>query len=132
MFFLLRAMAMGIVASEDALKDANWIPKAPTDLARTGVAIGNAMVDLDYIAESHNLLTGTDKGNKVNPFFVPKILPNLCSGHVSIMHGLKGNRNYIVMFKVLLKPNPTGRGVLKCFPFSHSDTARLNHFHVFV
>ena len=68
-----RAMSMGIVASDDALKDANWNPKDKEQLGRTGVAIGNAMVDLDYIAESHNLLTSSTKGNKVSPYFVPKI-----------------------------------------------------------
>ena len=60
-----RAMSMGIVASVEALKDSNWIPKGDNLLARTGVAIGNAMVDLDYISESHDLLTGNTKGNKV-------------------------------------------------------------------
>ena len=85
-----RAMSLGIVASEEALVDANWNPKDSKLLERTGVAIGNAMVDLDYISESHNLLTNNEKGNKVSPFFVPKILPNLCSGHVSIRHGFRG------------------------------------------
>jgi 3-oxoacyl-[acyl-carrier-protein] synthase II len=85
-----RAMSMGIVASVEALKDSNWNAKDPNLLARTGVAIGNAMVDLDYISESHSLLTGSTKGNKVNPFFVPKILPNLCAGHVSILNGFQG------------------------------------------
>lgn len=85
-----RAMAMGIVASEEALKDADWFPNNVAELSRTGLAIGNAMVDLDYIAESHNLLNNTSKGNKVSPFFVPKILPNLCSGHISIRHGFQG------------------------------------------
>ena len=85
-----RAMSMGIVASEEALNEANWHPKDPEPLARTGVVIGNAMVDLDYIAESHNLLISSTKGNKVSPFFVPKILPNLCAGHVSIRHGFNG------------------------------------------
>ena len=85
-----RAMSMGIVASDDALQDAKWNPKDKEQLVRTGVVIGNAMVDLDYIAESHNLLTSSTKGNKVSPYFVPKILPNLCAGHVSIKHGFNG------------------------------------------
>ena len=85
-----RAMSMGIIASDDALKDAKWTPNDDKLLNRTGVAIGNAMVDLDYITDSHNLLTGNAKSNKVSPFFVPRILPNLCSGHVSIKHGFKG------------------------------------------
>ena len=85
-----RAMAMGIIASVEALNDSKWHPQDPKELERTGVVIGNAMVDLDYIAESHNLLTTSSKGNKVSPFFVPKILPNLCAGHVSIKHGFQG------------------------------------------
>ena len=81
---------MGIVASEEALADANWHPSDDISLSRTGVAIGNAMADLDYIAESHDLLMRSERGNKVSPFFVPKILPNLCSGHVAIRHGFQG------------------------------------------
>ena len=27
---------------------------------------------------------------RVSPFFVPRVLPNLCAGHVSIAHGLRG------------------------------------------
>ena len=46
------------------------------------------MVDLEYIGESYmSLMTG---GRKVSPYFVPRILPNLSAGHISIGHGLMG------------------------------------------
>jgi hypothetical protein len=35
----------------------DWKPKDMTSLMKTGVAVGNAMVDLDYIAMSHDLIT---------------------------------------------------------------------------
>jgi hypothetical protein len=34
----------------------DWLPKDFKSLSRTGVAVGNAMVDLDYIATCHQLI----------------------------------------------------------------------------
>ena len=46
------------------------------------------MVDLDYIGQSYMALE-TGK-RKISPYFIPRILPNLCPGHISITHGLMG------------------------------------------
>ncbi len=47
------------------------------------------MVDLDYVAECHKLVED-GQIRKLSPYFVPRILPNLPSGHVSIAFGLRG------------------------------------------
>lgn len=46
------------------------------------------MVDLDYIGKSYMALE-TGK-RKISPYFIPRILPNLCPGYISIAHGLMG------------------------------------------
>ena len=47
------------------------------------------MVDLDYIASSHNFVTA-GKGKKISPYFVPRILCNMAAGHIAIRYGLRG------------------------------------------
>lgn len=88
----LRAMApatcLALVATSEALEDANWIPQADIDKEFTGVAIGMGMIDLQDVCATNDALK---KGyNKVSPFFVPRILPNMAAGHISIKYGFRG------------------------------------------
>lgn len=56
---------------------------------RSGVSIGTGMVDLEEIVNTGALLnSGSYK--KISPYFIPKILPNMAAGHVSIQYGLQG------------------------------------------
>ncbi|XP_029845032.2 3-oxoacyl-[acyl-carrier-protein] synthase, mitochondrial [Ixodes scapularis] len=83
------ATAYALAAAEEALADASWQPKTDAECQSTGVAVGNAMTDLDYIVDSGLLFR--DKGYaKMSPYFVPKILTNMAAGHISIRHNLRG------------------------------------------
>uniref|UniRef100_A0A6B0VC72 3-oxoacyl-[acyl-carrier-protein] synthase, mitochondrial n=1 Tax=Ixodes ricinus TaxID=34613 RepID=A0A6B0VC72_IXORI len=83
------ATAYALAAAEEALADASWRPKTDAECQSTGVAVGNAMTDLDYIVDSGQLFR--DKGYaKMSPYFVPKILTNMAAGHISIRHNLRG------------------------------------------
>ena len=82
-------MKYGLVAAEEALTQAQWKPQDPDELLRTGVAIGMGMVDLDYIGACH-ALSQQGQSKKMGPYFVPRILPNLSAGHVSIKYGFRG------------------------------------------
>ena len=82
------SMMFGLVAAREAMTDAKWKPETVRQKMRTGVSVGMGMVDLDYIGESYMAMVSG--GRKVSPYFVPRILPNLAAGHISIDHGLMG------------------------------------------
>jgi 3-oxoacyl-[acyl-carrier-protein] synthase II len=84
-----------VAAATQALKDADWAPKTYQQECETGVLIGSGIGGLDGIAETAVLLH--EKGpRRVSPFFIPGRLINLASGHVSIMHKLKGPNHSVV------------------------------------
>ena len=75
-------MMFGLVAAREALKDAGWAAAGERERLRAGVSVGMGMVDLEYIGESY--LAVKQGGRKISPYFVPRILPNLAAGHISI------------------------------------------------
>ena len=84
-----------ISAATQALNDSGWHPKSYEDQCATGVLIGSGIGGLGGIYETSLLLK--EKGpRRVSPFFIPGRLINLCSGYVSIMHGLKGPNHSVV------------------------------------
>ena len=56
---------------------------------RSGTCIGVGMVDLEEIVHTGNL-QASGMYKKISPYFVPKILPNMAAGLVSINYGLWG------------------------------------------
>ncbi len=84
-----------VSAATQALADAGWAPRTPEEQNSTGVLIGSGIGGLGGIAEAAIILK--EKGpRRLSPFFVPGRLINLASGHVSIMHGLKGPNHSVV------------------------------------
>lgn len=85
---LAPASALGLLATKQCLEDANWLPNDDFDRRTTGVAVGMGMVDLDDIYQSYEQLKVGYK--KLSPFFIPRILPNMAAGNISIKFGLHG------------------------------------------
>lgn len=84
-----------VVAADEALKDAGWLPQTDEEKERTGVLIGSGIGGLEGIYQ--NSVALFEKGpRRVNPFFIPSCLINLTSGHVSIKYGLKGPNHSVV------------------------------------
>ncbi|MCB2053496.1 MAG: beta-ketoacyl-ACP synthase II, partial [Geminicoccaceae bacterium] len=79
----------GIAAAAQALADAGYAPGTEEQKERAGVMIGSGIGGLQTIAETAVLLDQRGP-RRVSPFFIPAALINLCSGQVSIRHGLKG------------------------------------------
>jgi len=88
-------MMYAIKATDEALKQANWLPKDEYSLQRTGVVIGSGIGGLSVIQDQ--TLDAEKKGiNKISPFFVPKALINLASGWVSMKYGFMGPNHSVV------------------------------------
>jgi len=76
----------------EALKDARWMPedRSTEDDEVTGVSIGNGGISpvSDYLDAGELIMNG--KYRKISPYFIPKVLPNMPAGHISIRYRLKG------------------------------------------
>lgn len=84
-----------IAAADQALADSGYVADSYEKACRSGVLIGSGIGGLAGIAESSLLLA--EKGpRRISPFFVPSNLINICSGFVSIKHGLKGPNHSVV------------------------------------
>lgn len=82
------ATGYALIAANEALTDSNLLNLSEELKLRTGVAVGMGMVDLEDICSTYEALK---KGyHHVSPFFVPRILPNLAGGQISIKYGFKG------------------------------------------
>lgn len=82
------ATCIALTATSEALKDANWLPESDEDREATGVTLGMGMIDLKDVCDTNSALKLGY--NKVSPFFVPRILPNMAAGHISIKYGFRG------------------------------------------
>ncbi len=83
-----RYAQFAIAAAIDAVADAG-IEFPKEDPYRCGVAIGSGIGGLNEFESQHERLL-TKGVDKVSPFFIPKLLLNIASGHVSTMFGAKG------------------------------------------
>ncbi|XP_068081934.1 3-oxoacyl-[acyl-carrier-protein] synthase, mitochondrial [Anabrus simplex] len=88
----LRTMApatrYALIAAQEALADAQWLPDNEHSKEKTGVTVGMGMIDLQDVSETNQALT--QGYNRVSPYFVPRILPNMAAGHISIKYGFRG------------------------------------------
>lgn len=90
-----RFILLALAAAEEAVSDAGWRPTEAEALERTGVLIGSGIGGLPGLAEAALTLHG--KGpRRISPFFVPSMLINLASGHVSIRYGFRGPNHAVV------------------------------------
>ncbi|MFQ5658109.1 MAG: beta-ketoacyl-ACP synthase II [Candidatus Methylomirabilales bacterium] len=56
---------------------------------RVGVLVGTGMGGIPMLVEQHSILV--EKGpDRVSPFFIPGIIPNISSGRISMLVGAKG------------------------------------------
>ena len=81
-------MHYGIAAGTDAINDSG-IEITDENADRIGVYIGAGIGGILGIQQTTE--TFINKGVKrISPFFVPSTIINMASGHLSIMHGIKG------------------------------------------
>ncbi|MDY0389835.1 MAG: beta-ketoacyl-ACP synthase II [Desulfobulbus oligotrophicus] len=77
-----------LAAADIAWKDSG-LSITEENIDRVGVITGCGMGGLPTIEEYHSVLT--KKGpRKITPFFIPRVIPNMPSGHISMRIGCKG------------------------------------------
>lgn len=78
-----------IVSADEAIKDSG-LNLETADKDRIGVIWGSGIGGLSTF---HNEVMAYAKGDgtpRFNPFFIPKMISNIASGHISIRHGFRG------------------------------------------
>ncbi|AZK47827.1 beta-ketoacyl-ACP synthase II [Paenibacillus lentus] len=84
-----RFVQFAAAAATNAIKDSGLVIGEQVDPERVGVIIGSGIGGLGTWEDQHNILL--QKGPKrVSPFFIPMMIANMASGHVSILFGAKG------------------------------------------
>ena len=90
-----RFTQFAIIAADEAVKDAG-INKDNIDVDRVGVIFASGIGGLiTFQEEVTNYATG-DGTPRFNPFFIPKMILDIASGHISMKHGFRGP-NYAVV-----------------------------------
>ena len=80
-----------IVAAKEAIKDSG-MDLETVDKNKIGVIYGVGIGGLNTLEEElfNYALTQEKLGPKFNPFFIPKMIADIASGHISIMYGFHG------------------------------------------
>ena len=91
---LARFSQLSIAASTMAVKDAN-LNLEKEDLSMMGVLLGNGAGGLDTTQIA--CLDMQEKGAmKINPFFIPMMLPNMAAANVARIFGAKGYNSTVI------------------------------------
>lgn len=79
----------GIAAATQAITDSG-IDKEGIDKNEIGVIWGSGIGGLDTFQTETFAFAKGDGTPRFNPFFIPKMIADICSGHISIRFGLRG------------------------------------------
>lgn len=77
-----------IVCSDEAIKDAQISEKINSE--RIGVIWGSGIGGLETFQNEASAFALGDGTPRYNPFFIPKMIPDIAPGMISIRHGFKG------------------------------------------
>ncbi len=75
-------------AAQLAVDDAG-LPLPLAEPARTGVIVGVGMGGISTLEESYEHFA-TRNLRRVSPFFIPRLIPNMASGHIALRFGARG------------------------------------------
>ncbi len=83
-----------VVAAKEAVTDSG-LDVEKEDLNRIGVIFGVGIGGMStFEEETGNYALHKDMGPRYNPFFIPKMIADICAGQISIMYGFHGP-NYV-------------------------------------
>jgi 3-oxoacyl-[acyl-carrier-protein] synthase II len=78
-----------MVVADEAIKDSN-LPLTELNPHRVGVIWGTGIGGLLTFQEEVKSFARGDGTPRFNPFFIPKMIPDLAAGHISIKYGFRG------------------------------------------
>lgn len=78
-----------MIASDEALKDSNLISDK-LDLEKVGVIWATGIGGFTSFLEEVSSFSTGDGTPRFSPFFIPKIIADIASGHISIKYGFRG------------------------------------------
>jgi 3-oxoacyl-[acyl-carrier-protein] synthase II len=78
-----------MIAVDEAIKDSS-LPLTELDPNRVGVIWGSGIGGLLTFQEEVKSYAKGDGTPRFNPFFIPKMIPDLSAGHISIKYGFRG------------------------------------------
>ena len=78
-----------IIASDEAIKDSG-IDKGNTDFTEVGVIFGSGIGGLESLFLENIEFAKGDGTPHVNPFTIPRLIPNMAAGLISIKYGFQG------------------------------------------
>jgi 3-oxoacyl-[acyl-carrier-protein] synthase II len=84
-----RFAQFGIVAADQAVADAN-VNFDTLDKERTGVIWASGIGGIITFEEEVINFANGDGTLRFNPFFIPKMIADICAGHISIKYDLRG------------------------------------------
>ncbi|MBV5316228.1 MAG: beta-ketoacyl-ACP synthase II [Desulfobulbaceae bacterium] len=85
----LDAFVQYAVAAADIAWKSSGLSITDENMHRVGVITGCGMGGLPTIEEYHSVLLNRGP-RKITPFFIPRVIPNMPSGHISMRIGAKG------------------------------------------
>jgi 3-oxoacyl-[acyl-carrier-protein] synthase II len=89
-----RFSQFAVAATREAIQNAD-LDLDKTDRHRVGVLLGNGIGSISDTQTAVKHMTETGDW-KIDPFFFPKMLPNMAAAHVSLMFGAKGYSNTVI------------------------------------
>ncbi|MCU0419679.1 MAG: beta-ketoacyl-ACP synthase II [Cyclobacteriaceae bacterium] len=78
-----------MVVADEAIKHSN-LPLSDINPDRVGVIWGSGIGGLLTFQEEVRSFAAGDGTPRFNPFFIPKMIPDLSAGHISIKYGFRG------------------------------------------
>ena len=79
----------GMIAAEEAVNDSE-LNLENIDLSRIGVIWGSGVGGIETFQNELINFSENDKIPRFNPFFIPKLIPDICPGLIAIKYGFKG------------------------------------------
>jgi 3-oxoacyl-[acyl-carrier-protein] synthase II len=91
---MARFSQLAVAATRQAIEQAR-LDRSKEDPTRMGVLLGNGIGGFPSIDEGMRTILSKG-GLRLDPFFLPKMLPNMAAAQVSLVFGLKGYNNTVI------------------------------------